>query len=205
MYDNNNKKVKIKIIEKWKQVNYRGHYLNYEVSTLGKVRNIETGKLLKPHFKKGYERVYLMIVDENNLLGKLIRRRVFVHRLVAEAFIPNPENKSQVNHRNGKKTCNHILNLEWNTPRENTKHAFDKGLNKKPDNPIMHGNENPMSVYHMSIITKICELLQDGFLIDEILDIIQNINGFKYKKYRKIINNVYKRKTWIKISEKFWW
>lgn len=98
-------------------------YPNYEVSDLGNVRNIKTGRVLKPDYKGGYQ--YAALCKEGKPKSHLI------HRLVASAFIPNPENKPQVNHVNGDKTDNHIENLEWATNSENQKHAIKTGLRTK--------------------------------------------------------------------------
>ena len=105
--------------EQWKVV--RDHP-KYEISTLGKVRNIQTGKLLQPYDDgNGYLRVKL---DGDNCR---------LHILVAVAFVPNPdpEHKTVVNHKHGKKHDCRASQLEWVTLSENTQHAWDTGLCKR--------------------------------------------------------------------------
>lgn len=83
---------------------------------------VKKGKQLKPETcKNGYKRV-LLISQENKRCHKL------VHRLVAEAFIPNELNLPQVNHKDGNKNNNHYSNLEWCTQQDNNVHALKTGL-----------------------------------------------------------------------------
>ena len=82
------------------------------------------GIILKPILDiSGYYRVTITFKNH--------KQKVFpVHRLIAQTFIPNPENKPQVNHKDGNKTNNNVENLEWVTAQENIVHAFENGLNK---------------------------------------------------------------------------
>lgn len=91
----------------------------YEVSNLGYVSNYR--KILKPYvINAGYKSVKLHSNGKKS--GKLI------HRMVAEMFIPNLENKPDVNHKDGNKLNNHVDNLEWCTKSENMTHAVKIGL-----------------------------------------------------------------------------
>ena len=107
--------------EIWK--NAVNGYSNYAVSNLGQVKNKEKNFLLKQTFDPttGYMVVNLLGDD-----GK--RHKKGVHILITEAFIPNPENKRLVNHKDTDKTNNHLSNLEWNTDSENMLHAYRNGL-----------------------------------------------------------------------------
>lgn len=97
---------------------------NYIIYSNGTVKNKHTNKFLKGQVgKNGYRSMILTTIK-----GK---KRVYVHRLVGEAFLENLENKEQVNHINGVKTDNMVSNLEWCTPQENLRHAV-KELGFKP-------------------------------------------------------------------------
>ena len=89
---------------------------NYEVSNLGKIRNIKSGRILKPQpDKDGYLRLGLY---ENNK-----KKKLFLHRIIATTFIDNPEGKPCVNHIDENKLNNDLSNLEWCTIRENNIHG----------------------------------------------------------------------------------
>jgi hypothetical protein len=92
---------------------------NYQVSSLGRVQNIETGRMLKLILSGGYLKIKLS-QDYN---GKSFS----VHRLVALAFIENPEKKPQVNHKDKNRSNNNVSNLEWSTALENNLHR-SKGV-----------------------------------------------------------------------------
>lgn len=107
----------------------KGYESKYLISNLGRVKSIQFNK----HFIKkqrignhGYQIISVTIKNKNNVIKKCL----LVHRLIAEAFIPNPLNKKEVNHINGIKTDYRIDNLEWVTPSENQTHSY-RILNNK--------------------------------------------------------------------------
>lgn len=134
-------------MEIWKDI--EGYEGLYQVSNLGNVKSLskeKTTKLIgifktkekilsKGKDSRGY---YSVVLYKNK-----IKKDISVHRLVAMAFIPNPENKPTVNHIDGNKCNNNVENLEWCTYQENTQHAYRTGLN-----PILKGKDNPMYGRH---------------------------------------------------------
>lgn len=90
---------------------------DYEVTTSGQIINKKTGHILKGQPNaKGYLRV------------SISKKLIFVHRLVAEKYIPNPDNLPQVNHKDGNKLNNSVENLEWVSNQQNREHAVETGL-----------------------------------------------------------------------------
>lgn len=119
--------------EIWKDI--KGYEGIYQVSNLGKVKSLKRkvraekgGYYTKEKELKIFEDNigYLAVGLTDNGKTKIIR----LHRLIAEAFIPNPENKPVINHINGIKNDVRIENLEWNTYKENSQHAVKTGLKK---------------------------------------------------------------------------
>lgn len=107
--------------ELWKDI--EGFEGLYQVSNLGNVKSLKRNIILKPGivaYKKTKENGYYIV----NLKSKPF----YIHRLVAEAFIPNPENKPQINHIDCNKRNNNVKNLEWVTREENIQHAYKNNL-----------------------------------------------------------------------------
>lgn len=105
-------------MEEWKNYIY-----NYDVSNFGRVRNSETGNILKiSSIKNGYRCVCV------SLNSRKTKKCIRVHRAVAELFLENPLNYTQINHIDGDKNNNNVSNLEWCSPSQNIVHAYKNGL-----------------------------------------------------------------------------
>lgn len=131
------------MIENWRDA--EGFNGEYSISSLGRVRsNKRTIKTAKGN-RRIPDRIMKTSISEYGYewvgLGRKGEQKCFfVHRLVLENFIRLSVNDEQGNHKDGNKLNNKLYNLEWVTPSENTKHAYDTGLAKSKK-----GEENPMS------------------------------------------------------------
>lgn len=133
------------MIELWKDIkNYEGIY---QVSNLGRIKTLdkyvnclyEQKRLIKSREIKTFKNnsgYYIVSLYQNNKSKKFL-----VHRLVAEAFIPNLNNKKEVNHIDGNKENNCVDNLEWVTKSENELHASEKGFTKKQKEMVAKNNK----------------------------------------------------------------
>lgn len=108
----------------------KGYEELYYVSSDGDVISLKRGKILKPQIRRNY---YSVSLSKNNKW-----RSYPIHRLVAEAFIPNPNNYPQVNHKNSNKLDNRAENLEWCTVSENKLHSYRAGTSV-PTKGILNG------------------------------------------------------------------
>lgn len=140
------------VLEEWKEV---PEYETYLISNQGRLKSLGNKSNHKKEIickvspnSKGY--------DVQHLYHNKKHKCAKVHRLVAEAFIPNPDNKPQVNHKDGNKLNNCVENLEWCTNSENQIHANKNGLNKNRMKKLLEVVSKPVIQYdlHNNIINK---------------------------------------------------
>lgn len=132
--------------EQWKQVK---DFPLYECSSLGKIKNINTKRILRPEKdKNGYEKVILCRCA--------YKKNIAVHRVVALTFLDNPDNLPQVNHIDGNKTNNCVENLEWCSNLYNIHHAISNAL------VVLTGENNPNAKLKKETVIKIKEMFATG-------------------------------------------
>ena len=165
--------------EEWRTIE---EFPNYSVSNLGRVRRdtpgvgTRRGRILKPWSNSGY-----MAVDFYRN-GKRYCKKV--HRLVAEAFVPNPTMLPEVNHIDGKKPNNHMINLEWVTRRDNLRHAYKTGLktNRGERNPFSRITEEKAQAIKMALREDI-PLRQVAATFGATLSIVEGISSGRTWKH----------------------
>lgn len=120
----------IDLLKEIEAENHNEEFKNYRVDDQGNVWNVDFDIILANALhKSGYYRVRLF--QDGKKYSK------FVHRLVAKKYIPNPENKPEVNHIDSDRLNNKASNLEWVTASENSKHAFEHG-GREPMRGTLH-------------------------------------------------------------------
>lgn len=156
----------------------------FEISDLGNVRYTLSKKEKKVYdnHKSGY--IYLQYSDKGRCRSKKL------HRLVAELFCDNPENKKTVNHKNGIKSDNRAVNLEWMTHQENMKHAYENNLI-----PAMVGSKNGRAKLTECEVHDICKDYAQGLHYFDVMS--------KYGITKNQAEKIYRRTSWKHISSQY--
>lgn len=152
--------------------------IKYEVSNLGMVRNANTHELIP--IKENHDYRVFYYLDEK--FAKQTRVKA-VHRAVAEAFIPNPNKYSIVNHLDGNKFHDAVYNLEWTSPGMNTEHAYITKLNKNQK-------------YSDNQIHMVCDLLSRRKVPQIHISYMTGVD-------RKTVSDIYRGRRWKDISSKY--
>lgn len=157
---------------------YTVHREGFIVSHKKKPTILKTGKC---GYNLNYHNVALCM-DGNTKTHNL-------HRIIAEVFIPNPDNLPQVNHIDGNTDNNSVGNLEWCTAGYNSRHAHENGLSPK-------GAECPWAVNSEEFIRRICVCLEEGMINKEIRATLGNISP-------KLLWKIRHKKQWVSVSSEY--
>lgn len=149
-------------MEEWRDIpEYEGRY---QVSNLGKVKNVESNYILKPIDSHGYK--YVHFCHKGNK-----RKNKAIHRLVAMVFLPNPRNLPEVNHKDGDKSNNNVSNLEWCSHKQNNIHKSQ----------VLHKNWKKVQCIETGeIFNSIQEASQ--FYNRKQCGLVATLNHYKYRK-----------------------
>jgi hypothetical protein len=177
-----------------REIKFRAYteFYKYEVGDDGSVWSLDYNhsgqrRIMKQYYDRdGYRYVFLVIN------GKRFKR--LVHRMVANVFIPNPENKPQVNHIDGVRDNNRVENLEWCTAKENSIHGWNNGrvasdVQKNKAREMFTGSKNPKSKLNEAQILSIRRLRAKGISLKDIAE----RHGISKSQVSSIANN----KSWI--------
>lgn len=175
--------------EIWKDI--KGYEGLYQISSLGRVKSYP--RKYYSYWRKTYinynEKILKPLIRSKNKNNNYFYCDLYInkkskhyniHRLIAIAFIPNPDNKPCINHIDGNKQNNNISNLEWCTIEENNKHALNNGL-------ILREEKHPMHKLNNKQVIEIRNM-KDVFSTKEISKI--------YNVTKDTINNILSRKNW---------
>lgn len=157
----------------------------YYITEDGHCFNSKTGKYLKGQINltNGYLYFYITFPDGT-------KKRLLAHRLVAQAFIPNPENKTEVNHIDGNKINNIVENLEWVAPSENQQHALNLELRKFKH--VYCFNKDKILVAEYKNIPEAAKAvgISQSILGQELNKEIKTLSGGFYWSYDKVLREV---------------
>lgn len=131
-------------------------YDKYVACEDGNILSLRSGRFLKPVVSKTTGYSYVTLAQDGN------RENFLIHRLVATAFLPNPENKRTVNHKDGIRINNRLSNLEWATDQEQAEHYISTGLKTKFKNEYREHSDE--------LIHSVCKMIVQNFRTKEICD-----------------------------------
>jgi hypothetical protein len=177
------------IIIKGEEVKVHPLFNLYGTTFSGKVYRLESKHRMAEVYNKKAKYMYVRVCQEN------VAKNRRLHIMIAQCWIPNPENKRVVNHKDGDKLNNHGSNLEWVTDSENQQHAISLGLKQS-------GQELYNSKLEDKEVHRVCELLEEGYRVKDLAEMF-NVKKDNIRKIRDGSCYFHVRKLYVNIPHNF--